>query len=93
MDNVSLIEACVLKRLGCCGIKLTWSGKIVTPAHSTLLFAPLGRELGGFSEWIFEVDPYIIAGELEQPEHPVGYREADGALHGHHRSDRQPESC
>lgn len=33
-----------------------------------LLFAPLGRELGGFSEWIFEVDPFIIAGELEQPQ-------------------------
>src|SRR5690606_28910480 len=35
---------------------------------SDLLFAPLGRELGGFSEWIFEVDPFIIAGELEQPQ-------------------------
>ena len=35
---------------------------------SSLLFAPLGRELGGFSEWIFEVDPFIIAGELEQPQ-------------------------
>src|SRR5690554_5940692 len=34
----------------------------------SLLFAPLGRELGGFSEWIFEVDPFIIAGELEQPQ-------------------------
>jgi hypothetical protein len=33
-----------------------------------LLFAPLGRELGGFSEWVFKVDPFIIAGELEQPQ-------------------------
>jgi 8-oxo-dGTP pyrophosphatase MutT (NUDIX family) len=37
-------------------------------AQKNLLFAPLGRELGGFSEWIFEVDPFIIAGELEQPQ-------------------------
>jgi hypothetical protein len=28
----------------------------------------LGRELDGFSEWIFEVDPFTIAGELEQPQ-------------------------
>jgi transposase-like protein len=33
-----------------------------------LLFAPLGRELGGFSEWVFKIDPFIIAGELEQPQ-------------------------
>ena len=33
-----------------------------------LLFAPLGRELDGFSEWVFKVDPFIIAGELEQPQ-------------------------
>jgi len=32
--------------------------------HEILLFAPLGRELGGFSEWVFKVDPFIIAGEL-----------------------------
>ncbi len=38
------------------------------PSMFNLLFAPLGRELGGFSEWIFEVDPFIIAGELEQPQ-------------------------
>ena len=36
--------------------------------RSNLLFAPLGRELGGFSEWVFKVDPFIIAGELEQPQ-------------------------
>jgi len=43
-------------------------GKTSVTVNCFLLFAPLGRELGGFSEWIFEVDPFIIAGELEQPQ-------------------------
>src|SRR5690606_39311034 len=48
---------------------ISWTLRLSRQKKSfILLFAPLGRELGGFSEWIFEVDPFIIAGELEQPQ-------------------------